>query len=119
VVRFGKDQPRIVAPGDSLSLGGDESGPAGAIRVIEVLPDRLVVEVRGAEAGEPARKAWIRPPEGPGEPSRVQWLDAVAPPPPASAPIFYEPETPITGLNAEGSVVISGPREPAPKEPPL
>lgn len=120
VVRFGEGDPRVVAPGDSLSLASDEGRPGRAIRVVEVLADRLVVEVRGAEPGEPARKAWIRPPEGRGRPSRVQWLDAVAPPAPTtSAPIFHEPETPVTGLNAEGSVVTAGRARPAAEEPPL
>lgn len=73
-----------------LTLGDTVSG-TGAV-VMQVLPDKLVVEETIEKAGEPPIKqtVWIFKPSKVGEKSQVQRLDRQGPPP---VPI----EKPVTG----------------------
>jgi hypothetical protein len=100
----GTVSPLALSPAERSAVVADSDGalhlvrageplPGGAGLLVEVLADRLVVELPAgppAEAGEGGAggrstplRAWIYPPERPGMPARVQELD---PRPPAGLP---------------------------------
>ncbi len=70
VVQLADERLRVVSAGDLL--------PA-AVRVVEVLPDRLVLEQ--AVAGADPRRLWVYEPERPGAASRVEVLESDLPRP--------------------------------------
>jgi hypothetical protein len=86
VVQAADGEIHLLAPGDAL--------PDLEARVVQILPDRLVVEEPPARRGAPPRRVWIYRERDAAGRTRVQVLDPEAPPqPPLQKP---QPPAPVS-----------------------